>query len=429
MHILNFIAQRTKNLKVVEIDSEGRNIIPLSGRNGQGKSNILEVIKSTLTGERLVDPILHGENTANSEVDCGEFKVKKVWTEKGERIQVIMANGDIKSKPMEFLGSVVGNISFDPTEFSNMKPKEQRELLKKLVGLDFSDIEKEYTENFNSRTLINSSIKGVIAQLENAEAPDPKTTDEEVTFKDELEKLSQLREKRKSFLDAVEDKQELLISSNEKNDFILKKLEEIKKLKEEIEKLEIEKDEALKRSEEVVLPVEVKDEDITSVESSLNDIEAKNVTIREAKRYRDLVRQSNKLKKDSDAYTEKLNRLNQDKSTRIANAKFPIEGMSMDDEEIMYKGNRFTILSDGQKMRVCTAISMALNPTLKVIFIRHANDLDKEGKKAICDMAKAQDYQVWMEVVAEEAGEGFFIEMGEITNVDGVEVSKPVEAN
>lgn len=426
MHIIQFKAQKTKNLNAIEINPDGNPVI-LSGKNGQGKSNTLNVIKSTLTGERLEDPIKHGEEKAEAFIDCGEFKVRKRWTAKGEYIQVIMANGDVKSKPMEFLASMIGKISFDPLAFKDMSPKEQRELLKNLVGLDFTDIQKEYKEVFEKRSEVNSQIKGVIAQLDNTEAPHPDTADEEISFKEELDKITQMRDKQKVYLDSLskrEDIKELLsdcLGSIEHFEVQIKSLQE---------SLETAKENSKNLSQKIdqwQLPEEVTSTAILAVESSLQDIESKNVNIRAAKRYRSLIKDSNKLKEQSDKHTEHLNRLEQDKATRIANAKFPIEGMAMDDEDVIYKGKKFSILSDGEQIRVSTAMAMALNPNLKVIFIHHGNDLDSDGKKEIFDLAKSKGFDIWMEVVDESGDLGYFIEDGNITAVNGVKVEVSTE--
>lgn len=424
MHILQFKAERTKNLKVVAIDSDGKNII-LSGANGQGKSNILNIITSTLTGTKLEDPIKHGEENAEAFIDCGEFKVRKRWTAKGEYIQIVMANGDVKSKPMEFLSGIVGKISFDPMAFKDMKPADQRELLKQLLGLDFSDIEAERKESYDARSEINSQIKGAIAQIQNADEPDPKTPDEEISFKDELNKINELREKRTNYLkanDKLEDRKEYL---GEVNGQIESTKIQIENLQNELSTLHASAKDIAEEIREYILPPQISEDKIIAAESSLQDIEAKNVAIRKAKRYHQLIRESNKLKEKSDEYSQKISRLDQDKSTRIANAKFPIDGMSMSDEDVMYNGNRFSILSDGEKMRVSTAMGMALNPQLKVIFIRHANDLDRAGKIEILNMAKEKGYQVWMEVVDESGEIGYFIEDGSISKIDGKEVEQP----
>ncbi len=425
MYILKFMAQRTKNLTAIRIDSDGKNVI-LSGANGQGKSNILNIIMSMLTGERLADPIKHGEDKAEAFLDLGDFKIRKRWTAKGEYIQVMTAAGDIKSKPMEFLGGIVGRISFDPMDFMKMKPKEQRESLRKLVGLDFIDIQKQYDETFSGRSELSSQIKGLIAQLQNTEPPNPNTPDEEITFKEELEKINALKDKKKLFDEVIKNKDEIENSIHNFNVAISQWEEDIKELTHKIEEARIAIDGYNISLENIIVPPQVTESEIIAVESSLTDIEDKNVTIRAAKRYRELVRQSNKLKTQYDEYTQKLNRLEQDKATRIANAKFPIEGMSMDDEEIMYQGKKMSILSTGQQMRVCTGMSMALNPTLKLIFIRHGNDLDSAGRKEIFDMAEKDGYNIWMEVVDESGDLGYFIEDGSITKIDGKDVPQPV---
>lgn len=426
MKIILFKTERTKNLKAVEIKPNGDVI--LSGKNGQGKSNILNIIMSVLTGNKLEDPIKHGEEEAECLIDVGEFKVIKKWTAKGEYIKVVMANGDIKSKPMEFLGGIIGDISFDPLEFSRMKPKDQRDILKKLAGLDFSDIDDAYQDAFKDRSEVNIEIKGIIAQLQGIQVPDPRTPDEEISFKEELDKLQQLRDKRKAFMDVIKysnEKQER-IQTEEK--LIEIREREIRDLQEKIKMGRFNIEIIQKDIDNIVLPSEVTENEIISVESSLQDIEKKNVAIRAASRYRKLIKESEKVKQEADALTQKLNRLEQDKSTRISNAPMPIIGLSLGDESVMYNGEIFSNLSEGQKTKVSTAISMALNPLLKIIFIRRWADLDSEGKKELTDLAHEKGYDIWAEVVDESGELGYFIEAGEVKSINGENIKEDSNA-
>lgn len=423
MKIILFKTERTKNLTAIEIKPDGDVI--LSGKNGQGKSNILNVIMSVLTGQRLEDPIKHGEEDAECLIDVGDFKVLKKWTAKGEYIKVVMANGDVKAKPMEFLGGIIGDISFDPLEFARMKPKDQRDILKKLAGLDFSGIDDAYQDAFKDRAEVNVEIKGIIAQLQNAQAPDPRIPDEEISFKEELDKLQQLRDKRKNFLSMIE-------TSNIKNKYIQINEEGIKTKENEIRTIQLDienlKKHNVKLQDEInnlIVPSEVTENEIIAVEASLQDIEKKNVEIRAAIRYRKLIKESEKVKQEADAFTQKLNRLEQDKATQIANAPMPITGLSLGDESVMYNGEIFSNLSEGQKTKVSTAISMALNPLLKIIFIRRWADLDSEGKKELTDLAHEKGYDIWAEVVDESGELGYFIEDGEVKAIDGQEIQKP----
>lgn len=426
MKIILFKTERTKNLKAVEIRPNGD--VVLSGKNGQGKSNILNVIMSVLTGKRLEDPIKHGEEDAECLIDVGDFKVIKKWTAKGEYIKVVMANGDVKAKPMEFLGGIIGDISFDPLEFSTMKPKEQKEILQKLAGLDFTDIESEYQKTFLERSTVNIEIKGIVAQLQNLQAPDPRLPNEEISFKDELDRLQQLRDKRKAFLDVIN-------ISNEKQQGISNSENIIKQCEEKIKDIQY----AIKVAQDaiknfqididaLVIPSEVTENEIIAVEASLQDIEKKNVQIRAAARYRKLIKDSEKVKQEADGFTQTLNRLEQDKATRIANAPMPIIGLSLGDESVMYNGEIFSNLSEGQKTKVSTAISMALNPLLKIIFIRRWADLDSEGKKELTDLAHAKGYDIWAEVVDESGELGYFIEAGEVKAINGESINQIKES-
>ena len=418
MKIINLKAQNIKNLKAVEISPDG-NIVRLTGKNGAGKSAVLDSIFTVLTGKRLEDPIRHGEERAEVNVDMGDFRVRKIWTEKGERIEVTTADGDTKKSPQTFLDEVIGKLSFDPLAFKNMKPTDQRELLKSLVGLDFSDLDNEAKKVYEDRSVLNVKIKDALAQLKNTESPDPKTPDDEISFKTELEKLNQLRGKRQAFLKVTDHKRDRL-------EYLGEVEGEIEAIKIQIEKLQqdlVEKEQEAKNInaeiEAIQFPPEVTADQITEAELALQDIEQKNVAIRAAKRYRQNVKAGEKLKQESDALTQRLERLEQDKATRIANAEFPIDGLSMSDDAVIYNGNQFSRLSTGEQIRVSTAIAMKLNPTLKIILIREGSLLDENGLEEIINLAKKEDYQIWIESVANNGTVGIYIEDGTIKSIDG----------
>lgn len=426
MKILRLTSQNIKNLKAIEINPDGNVVI--TGANEAGKSSILDSVFCTLTGTRLEDPIRHGQERAEVVVDMGEITVKRVWTEKGERLEVMTKDGDIKKSPQAFLNEIIGKLSFDPLEFQNMKAKDQRELLKNLVGLDFSDIEEEYKKTYDERTEVNVRIKGIVAQLQNVQAPHPATPDEEISFKDELEKLNQLRDKRKVFENIIRKSKDHQTGIQAYENIIKNTEEEVASLQ---YKIKIAKDRITEVQSEIdalIIPPEVTEAEIIAVESSLQDLEKKNVEIRAAMRYRKLIRESNKTKGEVDAHVQKLTRLEQDKATRISNSPMPVPGLSMSDDAVIFDGIPFSQLSTGRKIRVSTAIAMKLNPNVRVIFVRDGSLLDSKGKQEIFDIARENDYQVWMECTDETGKVGFFIESGEIKSIDGKDIPKTEES-
>jgi hypothetical protein len=419
------VSRNIKNLKAIEISPDG-NIVTLSGKNGAGKSAILDSIFSALTGTRLKDPVRHGEEKADVVIEMGEFTVRKRWTEKGEAIQVYTVNAEGKkqtySSPQAFLDKVIGELCFDPLEFKGMAAQNQVELLKSIVGLDFSDLDKERDEVYTERSGLNSRIKESIAHLKNSEAPDPATPAEEISFKDALNRLNEFRQKQRTYQIALSRKDKfaddivgMRTNIQQIDEEIAHLLENKKNLEAGIKELEI------SIAKEVLPPV-VSEDDIRSAEIELEQLEKKNAEIRQAKRYREAIRNADKLKKESDELTEKLRRIDQDKQTRASAAKMPIEGLTLTDEGVVYTGILFDRLSTGQQIRVSTAIGMALNPKLKVIFIREGSLLDSAGLQEIAEMAKDQDYQVWIERCDESGQVGVYIEDGAVTAIDGKKV-------
>jgi len=416
--IIGLMAKNIKNLKAVEITPQG-NMVELRGANGAGKSAIIDCIFSALTGKRLKDPIRHGEERADVEVNMGDFIVKKKWTDKGESIQVYSVDDDGKkvthNSPQSFLNEKIGALSFDPLAFQGMASKDRVELLKNLVGLSFDDINAQRQSVYEERTGTNIKIKDCIAQLQNIEAPDPATPNEEISYKAELEKIQTLRDKMAAFLAVKNDKRILDEGVLRAQEAIEDKKAQIKALQDEIVEIEKIREERASKSKALVMPQEIRAEEIVAAESKLSDIEQKNVVIKAAKRYRELIKESEKQKKVSDEFSQKLARLDQDKSTRIANAKFPIAGLKFTDDEVIYNDTNFDRLSTGEQIRVSTAIGMALNPDLRVIFIREGALLDKKNLEHIAEQAKEKDYQVWIEICADKASVGFFIENGQVT--------------
>jgi len=428
MKIIKLIAQNIKNLRAIEIEPEGDAVI-LSGKNGVGKSAVLDAILSTLTGQRLKDAVRHGQDRADVTVETEKFTAKKVWTDKGERLEVYSLDKEGKkikySSPQTFLDELIGDLSFDPMAFKDMDAKGQIELLKDIAGLTFDEIEKDKAVVYEERTTLNSKIKEAVAHLTNTEAPDPKTPDVEIAFKDALKGLQELRDKKQAYADATQLKknyEECIRISEE--EIIADTEKEIERLQSVLKKEREVVAENKKTVAEFVIPETITQEQIIAAESALEDIEKKNADIRAAKRYRQSVKDADKLKKQSDTLTEKMRRLDQDKSTQVANAKFPIPDLSLTDEAVMYKGDRFDRLSTGQQIRVSTAIGMALNPELKVIFIREGSLLDSSNLKDVTDQAKDKGYQVWIERCDESGQVGFYIEAGEIKAVEGKETAK-----
>ena len=110
------------------------------------------------------------------------------------------------------------------------------------------------------------------------------------------------------------------------------------------------------------------------------------------------------------------------KAKRLAAAKMPIDKLSVNDETILYDNIPLAQVNDSMQLRIAVAISMALNPKLRVILMK-GNDLDSESLETVCQLAEEKDYQVWIERVSDDKKNktGFIIEDGSVVAANDTE--------
>lgn len=406
MKIIELKAQNIKNLKAVQIRPDGSSIV-LEGKNGAGKSAILDAIFTTLTGKKIQDPIRHGEKKAEVVVDLGDILVKRVWTGAGDRLEVTNSEGLKYSAPQQKLNERIGKLSFDPLAFKDMKEKDQAQYLKDIVGLNFDDSLSHEKAAFDERTIVNRRVKELEVKLKDLPVPPTNAPTGEISMADAMATLKDLRLKQDQHAGALECRDSVTRDIELAKSDIIDLEKQIALRKEEIAEFE-------KVLAATTVPEEITDEQIEKAEKGLENLEATNKKIRQNKEYGVVKAEFESAVKEADQLTTMIAEYKADREKRIQEAKFPIEGLSITENGVAYGDVLFSRLSTGQQVRVSTAIAMALNPDLRVILIREGSLLDREGFEAIVELSKDKDYQVWIERVADEQASGIFIEDGAV---------------
>jgi len=420
MKIVELRAENIKNLKVVEIRPEDGAVI-LTGKNGAGKSAVLDSIFIALTGKKLERPIRDGENRAEVIVDLGTYKVRRIFTAKGERLEVLNKDGDAKTSPQTFLDGILGELTFDPLAFANMEDKPQRQLLADLLGLNFDQLDKQRAFAYNERTIKNRELKSLETALHGMAKPAEEALRQEISMAEEISKVEALEAKAKlhgdylenqdGWRDAIEEYKKVIAEKNALIDELAKRIETLKR---EIGNVEGNIEAFMQKAKEEIEPENVSPEQISAARAGLREIEAKNIAIRNVVKFDEALAKLETTKKEVEKLDKEISDIDQTKEMLVTAAKFPIEGLGITDEYVTYGGQPFSQLSTGQQWKISTAIAMALNPKLKVVLIREGSLLDKEGLQAVVDLAKEKDYQLWIEKVSDDAGVGIYIEDGAI---------------
>lgn len=118
--------------------------------------------------------------------------------------------------------------------------------------------------------------------------------------------------------------------------------------------------------------------------------------------------------------TEAMDARERAKRDAIKAAAMPVEGLGFGEGVVTYNDVPFDQASSAEQLRVSMGIAIAANPKLRVIRILDGSLLDADSMRIVSEMAKASDFQVWIELVSMDGHVGVVIEDGAVVGAVAV---------
>lgn len=400
------IGLRVSGLRKIEavaiegIDPTG--VIKICGKNDQGKSTILDSVSMAFSGDGSLpdNAIKNGKDAAEVVVETQDL----IITKKKKRGKPASLDVEVKRNksadwdgkaPQGFLDLLTEKgIGFDPFAIRHQDPKKFAESLLKIcpAGIDLAKNKMEIDQAYQERRDLARDRDRLAARVP-AEIPDGP---------DQITEVAVLVERRRS-IDGVQRRIEgvkhIIETSQARKDAIEEEIQvlqnEFAKLSGNIESCQDEMKVLNGRLKELGDPKAV-DEKIKNVQQE----NSKYVARQEAKRLKDELEKAERMVSEAEKRLESARQVRKD---ALAHAKFPIKGLSIDDEgSATYKGAAFPgQASSSEIIEVGMAIGMAGKPKFKVVLIREATLLDREKMARAVQIAKENGYQVFLEIVGE----------------------------
>lgn len=120
-------------MRVVAVDiSPDGYLIPITGRNAEGKSSVINAIWACIcwraAAGKIPEPIRRGQESAKVRIDLGDLIIIRTWKGEKSRLQVTARDGAEYKSPQSILDKLVSEIGFDPLEFTRMQPETSERL-------------------------------------------------------------------------------------------------------------------------------------------------------------------------------------------------------------------------------------------------------------------------------------------------------------
>lgn len=438
MRIVGLKFENFKRIEVVEIIPDG-DVIELRGKNGAGKTSILDGIEAAFGGAEAFGemPIRKGQKKAVMELDLGDLKIRRVIEkDKAPKFELVDSGGGTLKSPQAVLNSLYSKSAADPVEFARMKPKEQQVVVAKISGVDPEAFASKRQTLMTKRADVNRLAKSTQAVVDQKKAEldqalksaGLKAPPAEIESIEKLmadlnagEKVNEakamLDRASKSAAAEVVKHSNLIMSAADEIQGLEKKLADLKanhaRLVATEQEYQITERKAFEewKAAPQFDPAPIQDKILKA--DGLNKCHRLNA---------DLIKTMDQLtetEKIADDYTKKIERHDAEFKAAVAAAKMPVEGLGFSEVGVTFNGVPFEEASSAEQLRISAAIAMSGSPRIRVCIVRDASLLDEDSLKLLAQVAKERQYQLWVEQV----GTG---ETG-ILIVDGHVEERPVD--
>lgn len=396
--INTFEIENVKRIKAVAVTPTTTGLNVIGGKNNQGKTSILDSIAWALGGNDFKP----SNATREGSTIPPNLKVKLsngiIVERKGKNSTLKVTDSSGKKAGQTLLNEFIEKLAIDLPKFMNASNKEKANILLKIIGVGdqlatFDLKEKElYQERLTVGRIADQKKKYAAEQIEYKEVPDQLISPQELINQQQaiLAKNGENQRKRERVT-----QYEYLVTTLSQEVAALQKQLQAKEL--ELNKatsdLTIAKKDAL----------DLIDESTEELEKNLAEVEEINRKIRANL-------DKSKAEEDAKEYAEKYSKLTsqienvrKERMDLLKNADLPLEGLSVEDGELTYKGKKWDGMSGSDQLKVSTAIVRKLNPKCGFVLIDKLEQMDldtlkefgqwleKEGLQAIATRVSTGD--------------------------------------
>lgn len=421
MKIWELTSENFKKLNV-RLALNGKSIT-VTGDNETGKSTFIDAVFKTLTGEKIKgEPVQLGKDKARNKIvirkdDGSSITVERTFGDK-QTLTVKLNNTSKVTSPQKFLDETLGQISFDPLQFVNMTPLEQKRFLMQLLKIDLSEFEDKKRELLDELDSTNKDLNKLEKDLDSLPLAEKEykfiDPSEVITESERINELRLKAEKLKTEQGKEQDNIQRCITFINEWFLEIEKLNvRIKELRTQIENAE--NDIKLSKSKVDELHddlLEINVPEPSSLEEKMKEIQLNNDYYKAQQERKTKEREYEQVEITKTDIQAKIKKLEKDRTAKLNSVQMPIEGLEIIDNGLRYQGLALTEdnVSTSRIIEIGIRIAIALNPHLRILQIKDGSLLGSgmlETIKAIC---KENDYQLFVERVTDDKEIGFVIE-------------------
>lgn len=363
--------ENVKRVKAVTIEPTSNGLTILGGNNNQGKTSVLDAIAWALGGNKYKPSKPARDGSMNPPTLRLELSNGLIVERKGKNSDLKVTDPSGQKAGQQLLDSFVEELALNLPKFIESSAKDKANTLLQIIGVGEKlwELDRKEEQLYNERRTI-----GQIA-------------DQKKKYAAEQPQYPEAPNELVSIADLIHEQQEILARNGENakkrqnRENIVNSLHlseaRLKQLKEQLAQEEATHESLMsdyiaanKSIEDLV------DESTDEIESSIANIEEINRKVRANLDKEKAEEDAKQYGSQYDQLTKEIEDVRDERTSLLDSADLPLPGLSVEDGELVFEGQKWDNMSGSQQLRVATAIVRKLKPECGFVLLDKLEQMD-----------------------------------------------------
>lgn len=380
--------ENVKRIKAVKIEPTANGLTVIGGDNNQGKTSVLDSIAWALGGDkyRPSEPARRGSAIPpNLHIVLSNGLIVE---RKGKNSELKVTDPKGHKAGQTLLNEFIEQLALDLPKFMQATSKEKARTLLRIIGVgdQLEAMDKEEQSLYNERLYVG------------------RTADQKMKYAQEMQYYPEAPKEPVSPAELIRQQQEILARNgeNQKKRDNLKHIQfdvdmlkkQVESLTEQLEKKKAQLAQSLSDMETAYKTVDtLRDESTEELERSIEQVDEINRKVRANLDKEKAQEDARELRRQYEELTGKIESVRERRRELLNHADMPLPGLSVEQGELVYNGQRWDNMSGSDQLKVSTAIVRRLNPRCGFVLLDKLEQMDLQTLRAFGAWLEAEGLQ------------------------------------
>ncbi len=371
MKINKLEIENVKRVKAVKLEPTANGLTIIGGNNNQGKTSVLDSIAWALGGDRYRPSVAQREGSAIPPTLHIVMNNGLVVERKGKNGDLKVTDPSGKKGGQQLLNEFVEQLAIDLPKFLESSSQEKAKTLLRIIGVGdkLAELEKKEKDLYSQRLTIgqiaDQKKKYAKEQPYYPDAPKDIVSPTEL-IRQQQDILAKNGENQRKRDKADRYRQSVALISRE----VEALQDQLAKKRQELEEAQLSLNTAMMEAQDL------DDQSTAELEQSISNIEEINRRVRANLDKDKAEDDALAYKNQYDSLTSQISQVRKDKTDLLESAELPLPGLSVEDGELVYNGQKWDNMSGSGRLKVATAIVRKLNPKCGFVLLDKLEQMD-----------------------------------------------------